>query len=128
MATSKKLLPPVALELKAIVPARDFDLSKRFYRAVGFQEDWTNGEIALFKHGGTSFLLRAEEDPAWAAALQLQILVDSADDWYDYIRPALERFGLAAEPPVNRPWGARDFVLTDPCGVRWRITQEEAGL
>ena len=30
MATAKKSAPPVALELKALVPARDFDLSKRF--------------------------------------------------------------------------------------------------
>jgi hypothetical protein len=124
MATVKKPTLPAALDLKAIVPARDFDLSKRFYRAVGFQEDWTNGEIALFKNGATSFLLRVEDDPGWATSLQLQIVVDSADDWYEYIRPALERFGLVADPPVNRPWGARDFVLTDPCGVRWRFTEE----
>ena len=127
MVTAKKLLPPAALEVKAFVPARDFDLSKRFYRAVGFQEDWTNGEVALFKNGQTSFLLRFEEDAGYGAGLQLQILVDSADDWYEYIRPVLDRFGLAAEPPVNRPWGARDFVLTDPCGVRWRITEENPG-
>ena len=127
MATAKKLLPPAALEVKAFVPARDFDLSKRFYRAVGFQEDWTNGEVALFKHGQTSFLLRFEDDAGYATGLQLQILVDSADDWYEYVRPALDRFGLAAEPPVNRPWGARDFVLTDPSGVRWRITEENPG-
>ena len=53
----------------------------------------------------------------------MQILVDSADEWYEYVVPAIVPFGLSPEPPVNRPWGTRDFVLTDPSGVRWRITQ-----
>jgi hypothetical protein len=123
MATAKKTAPPVALELKALVPARDFDLSKRFYRAIGFNEDWTNGEIAYFKSGNTNFLLRAEEDPTHAQGMQMQIVVESVDEWYEYIRPALASFGMNVDPPVNRPWGARDFVLTDPSGVRWRITQ-----
>jgi len=127
MVTSKKSSAPVALDLKPFIPARDFDLSKRFYRAIGFLEDWTNGEVAFFKNGSTSFMLRAEEDAAYATGLQMQILVDSADEWYEHVKPALETFGVSAEPPVNRPWGARDFVLTDPSGVRWRITQANRG-
>jgi uncharacterized glyoxalase superfamily protein PhnB len=27
------------------------------------------------------------------------------------------------EPPEDRPWGMRDFVLVDPTGVLWRIAQ-----
>jgi catechol 2,3-dioxygenase-like lactoylglutathione lyase family enzyme len=124
---TKKSSPPAALDLKAFVPARDFDLSKRFYRAIGFNEDWTNGEVAFFKNGGTGFLLRVEEDPTYALSLQMQIAVESADDWYEYVSPQLGQFGLSANPPVDRPWGARDFVLTDPSGVRWRITQARKG-
>ena len=123
MATAKKIAPPTALELKALVPARDFDLSKRFYRAIGFNEDWTNGEIACFKNGNTNFLLRAEENPTHAQGMQMQIVVESVDEWFEFIRPAIASFGVTVEPPVNRPWGARDFVLADPSGVRWRITQ-----
>jgi len=123
MATVKKAAAPVALELKTLVPARDFDLSKRFYRAIGFNEDWTNGEIAYFKNGNINFLLRSEEDPTHAPGMQMQIIVESVDEWYDYIRAALAAFGIDVEPPATRPWGARDFVVTDPSGVRWRITQ-----
>jgi hypothetical protein len=74
MATAKRPAPRAALELKTFVPAADFDLSKRFYRAVGFQEDWTNGEVAMFKSGATSFLLRFETDAGYAGGLQMQIL------------------------------------------------------
>ncbi len=125
MATSRKPPPLAALELKTFVPARDFDLSKRFYRAVGFIEDWTNGEVAMFKNGPTSFLLRAEEDAGYAAGLQMQVVVDSVDEVHEHLRTALDSFGLVPPAPVDRPWGARDFVLVDPSGVRWRITQSK---
>jgi uncharacterized glyoxalase superfamily protein PhnB len=28
-----------------------------------------------------------------------------------------------AQPPADRPWGMRDFVIVDPTGVLWRIAQ-----
>jgi catechol 2,3-dioxygenase-like lactoylglutathione lyase family enzyme len=123
VTTVKKLGPHPARELRSIVPARDFDLSKRFYRAIGFVEDWTNGEIAMFKNGATSFLLRSEPDAAYAAGMQMQLVVDSADDWYTHVASVIDPFGITVAAPVDRPWGARDFVLADPSGVRWRITQ-----
>jgi uncharacterized glyoxalase superfamily protein PhnB len=124
MATALKARPLAAIDLVAIVPARDFDLSKRFYRAVGFHEDWTNGEIALFKNGATSFMLRAEDDAGYASGMQLQIHVDSVDECFEHVRAVLPAFGLVPSPPANRPWGSRDFVLTDPSGVRWRVVQK----
>lgn len=33
----------------------------------------------------------------------------------------VERYGVRADPPEDRPWGMRDFVLIDPSGVLWRI-------
>ena len=36
----------VAIELKANLPARDFELSKQFYRELGFTLCWSNGGLA----------------------------------------------------------------------------------
>jgi uncharacterized glyoxalase superfamily protein PhnB len=30
---------------------------------------------------------------------------------------------VKAEPPADRPWGLRDFIIVDPTGVLWRIGQ-----
>ena len=32
---------------------------------------------------------------------------------------------VAAEPPADRSWGMRDFVIVDPAFVRWRIAQNK---
>jgi hypothetical protein len=33
------------------------------------------------------------------------------------------KYGVSAKAPVDKPWGIRDFVITDPTGVLWRIGQ-----
>jgi hypothetical protein len=46
------------VEIKAFVPARDFDLSKRFYQDLGFDLAWSDDDLAYFRHGPSSFLLQ----------------------------------------------------------------------
>jgi uncharacterized glyoxalase superfamily protein PhnB len=35
----------------------------------------------------------------------------------------VQQFAIRVEPPADRPWGLRDFTMTDPGGVLWRIGQ-----
>jgi hypothetical protein len=32
-------------------------------------------------------------------------------------------YGVKVNPPEDRPWGIRDFVVVDPTGVLWRVGQ-----
>jgi len=44
-------------EIKSFVPAKDFDLSKRFYQSIGFEVMSEFHDIAYLRHGGCAFLL-----------------------------------------------------------------------
>ncbi len=46
------------IEIKAFVPAKDYALSKRFYKDMGFAMASDTGGIAYFHCGATSFLLQ----------------------------------------------------------------------
>ena len=46
------------VEIKAFVPARDFELSQRFYQAVGFERRFADDDLAYFCAGDCSFLLQ----------------------------------------------------------------------
>jgi hypothetical protein len=48
-----------AVEIKAFVPSRDFEKSKQFYLALGFEIPWTSEDLAHVRHGETSFLLQS---------------------------------------------------------------------
>ncbi len=117
-----------AVEIKAFVPALDLALAKRFYLALGFEIPWSDDELAYVRHGGTSFLLQAFDQPAFAKAFQMHLLVESVDDWHAHVlaTAVAERFGVRVGTPEDRPWAMRDFTLFDPSGVLWRIAQNIA--
>ena len=111
------------VEIKAFVPAEDFDLSKRFYEALGFTIPWSDDTLAYVHHGNCSFLLQKFYVPEHAQNFQMHLLVENADDWHRNVEASgvMDRFSVRLSPPDNRPWGLRDFTLIDPTGVLWRI-------
>lgn len=113
------------VEIKAFVPARDFELSKRFYAALGFTLACDSDGVAYFHCGACSFLLQNFHVPAFAENLMMHLLVENVDDWYAHVQAQriAEQFQVRVEAPVNQPWAMRDFVLFDPSGVLWRIAQ-----
>jgi len=111
------------VEIKAFVPALDFELSKRFYEDLGFEIPWSDGDLAYLHAGECSFLLQRYDGREHAERFRMHMLVEDVDAWWDRIeeRRLADRYGVHSEAPADRPWRIRDFVLTDPSGVTWRI-------
>lgn len=112
-----------AVELKAFVPARDFARSKAFYLALGFEIPWASEDLAHVRCGRVAFLLQRFYVPEHAGNFVMHLLVENADDWHARILAAgaIGEFGASVSEPRDQPWGIRDFTLTDPSGVLWRI-------
>lgn len=113
------------VELKPFVPARDFELSKRFYTQLGFTMASEVDGIAYFHHDEASFLLQDFYNKALAENLMLHLLVEDVDAWHARVVQAglVALYGVRLSKPVQQPWRMRDFTLTDPSGVLWRIAQ-----
>ena len=114
-----------AVEIKAFVPAADFALSKEFYVALGFEIPWSSEDLAYVRHGGTSFLLQAFNEPEFIKNFQMHLLVENVDDWHALVQSSgvASRFGVKVGEPQDRPWAMREFTLIDPSGVLWRVAQ-----
>jgi len=122
-------LPNTALatvEIKAFVPASDFERSKRFYLDLGFEVPWSDGELAYVRHGDTAFLLQAFDAPGFAASFQMHLLVEDADAWHAHVLASgvAERYGVQVGELQDQPWHMRDFTLFDPGSVLWRIAHK----
>lgn len=121
-----------AIELKAHVPARDFEVSKQFYQDIGFNLCWSSGDLAYFhygdhgSHGKVGFLLQHFYVQEFAENLMMHLLVNDVDAWWANLqeKKISEKYLVRAEPPEDRPWRMRDFILFDPSGVLWRIAQD----
>jgi len=117
---------PAGTELvRPFVPTKDFDLSKRFYEAMGFEKVF-DGEVAIFNAGSGGFILQRHFQQEWAENFMLQLMVDDLDAWWQHIDslnlPA--HFGVPSpKAPAMQPWGLRVAYVVDPCGVLWHIAQ-----
>ena len=114
---------------RPFLPARDFERSKRFYEALGF-EKLLDGQVAIYRVGKTSFVLQQHYQKEWAGNFMMQLMVDDLDEWWRWIA-SLElpaKFGVQApKPPELQPWGLRVAYVYDPSGVLWHVSQRRPG-
>jgi uncharacterized glyoxalase superfamily protein PhnB len=118
------MVPSKILNLMAFVPAEDFELSRRFYRDLGFHENWGDSQACEFELEGFRFLLQNFYVKDHAGNFMMSLLVEDADKWWEYIQSIdlAKKYDLyMAKPPTLQPWGLRVLYLTDPTGVLWHI-------
>lgn len=112
-------------EIKAFVPAKNFELSKQFYQDVGFTMASEGGGVAYFHRENVSFLLQDFYVEALADNFMMHLLVDDVDAWWCHIQESgvVTKYGVKISAVEQQPWRMRDFCLIDPSGVLWRIGQ-----
>lgn len=115
-------------EIKAFVPAKDFERSKQFYKDIGFTLASEGGGVAYFHFGHASFLLQEFCTEALAANFMMHMLVADVDAWWQSVKASGVEgtFGACVSDIEQQPWNMRDFCVTDPSGVLWRIGQHTA--
>jgi uncharacterized glyoxalase superfamily protein PhnB len=115
--------------MRPFIPAKDFDLSKRFYEALGFDKV-LDSEVAIFNAGSGGFILQRYYQKEWAENFMMQLMVDDLDAWWAHISglDLAGRFGVQApKPPMMQPWGLRISYVYDPSGVLWHVAQRRPG-
>ncbi len=112
-------------EIKAFVPAKDFELSKCFYQDIGFTLASDTEGVAYFYHGNCSFLLQDFYQAEHANNFMMHILVEDIYAWHQQLETSgiAEKYQVRMSQVEEQPWGMLDFVLFDPSGVLWRIGQ-----
>ncbi len=91
--------PPVpsGTELaRPFLPSKDFEVSKRFYEALGFTKVM-DGEVGIFRIGGSGFILQRYFQKEWAENFMMHLMVDDLDAWWAHITSLdlPSRFGVS---------------------------------
>ena len=115
---------------RPFLPAKNFELSKRFYETLGF-EKVLDSEVAIFNAGSGGFILQNYYQKEWAENFMMQLMVDDLDVWWRHIisldLPARFKVQEPKEPAVQ-PWGLRVAYFIDPSGVLWHVAQRRPGV
>jgi catechol 2,3-dioxygenase-like lactoylglutathione lyase family enzyme len=112
--------------LRPFLPARNFELSKRFYTELGFRVEPLASDLAEMHLGSHSFLLQNYFVDAWAANFMMHVLVTDLDNWWKHIA-ALDltsRYAVESpRAPKLEPWGLSVAYVFDPSGVLWHFAK-----
>lgn len=112
-------MKPVINELVVYTPAKDFEISKSFYTALGFEmtEGWGGTMDCVL--GGAKFRLQNYYVKDWAENFMMKFDVDDVDAWYRHAKQAIDD-GEYADARIAEPEMIGDTAIMhiwDPCGV-----------
>jgi len=112
-------------EIKAFVPAKNFELSKQFYQDLGFTMASEGGGVAYFHFQHVSFLLQDFCAESFAENFMMSILVQDVEAWWQHVAASnvTTKYGVKITNVETQVWKMKDFCLYDPSGVVWRIGQ-----
>ncbi|WP_417510431.1 VOC family protein [Methylophaga sp.] len=113
------------VEIKAFIPAKNYEISQAFYADLGFTQASDTAGVAYFNHGNCSFLLQNFYEKTLAENFMMHLLVEDVQSWHQHITKAgiADKYKVEISAVTEQPWGMLDFVLYDPSGVLWRIAQ-----
>ena len=108
-------------DFKPFVPSNDYEISKEFYKCMGFTVNWDSEEVCeIDTNFGYRFLLLPRNHNNYAHSLMLHFMVNSAQEWYDHFLSIklTEKFeGTKVAAPELMPWGLLITHVWDPAGV-----------
>jgi len=107
------------------LPAKDFELSLRFYTDLGFSKVVEIENAIRLEMGGYSFWLQNYYVEEWANNCMLCLYVDDIQEWWKKVNDLNieESYGNTAKI-LSKPHdqqGTQMMQITDPSGVLWHI-------
>ena len=124
---SSQELAATVRDMRPFLPAKDFELSKRFYADIGFQVKPIGDKVAEVRLGQHAFLLQDYFVQQWAENFVMHMMVDDVDAWWAHVAALdlADRYGVP-RPRVPRmeSWGLKVAYVFDPSGVLWHIAQD----
>jgi hypothetical protein len=127
MSTDATTLARTVMAMRPMVPAKDFEISKRFYIELGFEPKTLTDRLVEMQLGAFSFILQAHYVQQWADNFVMHMRVSDVKLWWDHIDglDLASRYGVKTRAPQMEDWGLVAGVI-DPSGVLWRIAEAPA--
>lgn len=112
-----------AKSIRPFIGAKDFEVSRSFYRDLGFEESVVAHNMSYFKTGNTGFYLQNAYVKDWIDNTMVFLEVDDVARYYEELSalnlPAKYENVKLTHIRVNA-WG-RECFLHDPSGILWHF-------
>jgi len=113
------------LSIRPFIGAKDFEISRNFYRDLGFQESVLFHNMSYFKSQGLGFYLQDADVKDWIDNTMVFMEVEDVDQFWNGL-VALDlttKYKNVRLTPIRKhDWG-RECFLHDPSGILWHFGQ-----
>lgn len=112
-----------AKSIRPFIGSENFEISRSFYRELGFEERVLFPNMSLFLTGSLGFYLQDGYIKDWIDNTQVFLEVDDVARYYNELLalnlPAKYK-GVKLTPIKSYAWG-RECFLHDPSGILWHF-------
>lgn len=112
-----------AKSIRPFIGARDFKLSRSFYKDLGFEESILSHNLSLFKTSGLGFYLQDAYVRDWVDNTMIFLEVDDVTRYWNELLSLdlTARYKDVRLVPIRElDWG-RECFLHDPSGILWHF-------
>lgn len=112
-----------ARSIRPFIGAKNFEVSRRFYRDLGFSEKVLFHNMSVFSSDGFSFYLQDAYIKDWIDNTQVFLEVENVRNFWNELQtlhlPAKYE-NVRLTPVREEDWG-RECFLHDPSGILWHF-------
>jgi len=109
--------------IRPFIGAKDFEVSRSFYRDLGFEESILDHSMSYFKTGGLGFYLQNAFVEDWINNLMVFLEVDNVDRYWSELSALklADKYKNVRLTPIRKyDWGKECF-MHDPSGILWHF-------
>jgi catechol 2,3-dioxygenase-like lactoylglutathione lyase family enzyme len=114
-----------AKSIRPFIGAKNYDMSRRFYRDLGFQETIISPDMSVFKTDTFAFYLQDAYVRQWIDNTMIFLEVDNVERFWNELLaldlPSKYKNTQVKLTPIRiYDWG-RECFLHDPSGILWHF-------
>ena len=112
-----------AISIRPFIGAKNFDLSRHFYRDLGFEEKVLTHNMSLFKTARLAFYLQDAYVEDWINNTMIFLEVEDVSRFWNELQTlelTTKYEGVKLTPVRTYDWG-RECFLHDPSGILWHF-------
>jgi catechol 2,3-dioxygenase-like lactoylglutathione lyase family enzyme len=116
-------MTPQPKSIRAFIGAKDYQISRAFYKDLGFRETVISEKMSVFEIGALSFYLQDYYVKDWVDNTMLFLEVDDAEAYWQFLQQLeLDKKynSIRLIPLQQNEWG-KECLLIDPSGVLWHF-------
>ena len=112
-----------AKSIRPFIGTKNFEVSRSFYRDLGFEETILSADMSVFKTGTMAFYLQNAYVKDWIDNTMIFLEVENVSNFWNELTTLnlTEKYESIKLVPIrNLDWGKECFVH-DPSGILWHF-------